>query len=82
VIRREAKRLGRPPHAREIRRPSAPLYLKRWGTWNKALRAAGLAPRRTWTMRQPRIIKPTMQRIDPARAEAITNDKRRYWGAA
>ncbi|MDI3535505.1 MAG: hypothetical protein PWQ82_1870 [Thermosediminibacterales bacterium] len=39
-----ARKLGRTPKKREIRSPGSWVYIERFGSWNKALKTAGLAP--------------------------------------
>jgi len=36
-----ARRLGRTPKRREIKNPGSWVYIKRFGSWNKAFKAAG-----------------------------------------
>ncbi|RLF43066.1 MAG: hypothetical protein DRN18_01045 [Thermoplasmata archaeon] len=48
ILRKEAKKLGKAPSsihfARSTVLPSPSCYIYRWGSWNKALKAAGLKP--------------------------------------
>lgn len=88
-----ARELGRTPSARDVVRsehtPSDALIRLRFGTFNNAIRAAGLTPRvrgGTWrdNRREPDWSNHrwVMPRIDPAKAKAITEQKRRYWQGA
>lgn len=46
-LKEEAGRLGRTPLASEMANPCGNLYMREFGTWDKALEAAGLKPERS-----------------------------------
>ncbi len=41
IIRKKAKKLGRPPRTTEIKEPSAGIFTQRFGSWEKAIKKAG-----------------------------------------
>ncbi len=43
-LKETARKLGRTPKRREVRNPGSWVYSKRFGSWNKALKTAGLTP--------------------------------------
>lgn len=75
TLRRLAGALGRVPFRREAIRPDFKIYVDRFGSWNKAVRKAGLTPRKPgqWYDRPPRVKKPKAAPPPP--------DIRDYWRA-
>jgi hypothetical protein len=92
-LRYLAGEIGHSPSAREVTDsehcPSAALIRMRFGTFNAAIRAAGLepmAPGGKWIRRRRSVERSNhrwvLATIDPEKARAITDAKRRYWQGA
>ena len=54
ILRQTTRALGRLPIRREMRSPHATVYIVRFGSWKKAVKRAGLTPRKCGvTVRRP-----------------------------
>lgn len=83
ALRSLARRLGHSPSTRELQNdpttPSDGFYIRRFGSLSAAYRKAGLQRRPPGGQVVHGRRKETAYRIDPAKAQQITEAKKRYW---